>query len=543
MARLLAVFLFAASVRSENVTVQLLVTTDMHGNLRAWDYYTAKPVPRGLTRLATLIKTAKQSNPNTLLLDVGDTIQGTPMEAVHQGEVRDGKAQRPDPMMAAMNILGYSAMAVGNHEYNFGLKNLGKARDEAKFPWLSANTAAKGGARPFDPVTVKTVGGVKVGVFGITTPNIPNWEKPENYAGYSFLPGVEGARKAVEKLRAEGVDLVVGLVHAGLTPKTGAVSENMADTIAREVPGIDAIYFGHTHQVVELMDVHGVMLVQPKNWAGSLAQSEFSFEKTNGRWKLQSKKNKLLAATMETAEDAELTALAAPYHQAAEQWLSTPIATADTTLDGARGRVQDSALVDAIHEVQLFYTKADVSFTSLFNPRVHVKAGPVTIREIAALYLYENELYAVEGTGATVKAALENSARFFLPCKTSACDAGPLIDRSRPGYNFDMAQGVSYEIDLSRPDGDRIRNLSYKGRPLDPGQKLKIAVNNYRAGGSNGYTMFKTTPIVYRSNREIRDMIIEYYSEHKHLPSKPDNNWRIVPDSARKVLEAEAASP
>ena len=118
-----------------------------------------------------------------------------------------------------------------------------------------------------------------------------------------------------------------------------------------------------------------------------------------------------------------------------------------------------------------------------------------------------------------------------------------MINRSLPGYNFDMAQGVSYDIDLSGQDGDRIRNLMYKGKPLDPSQKLKIAVNNYRAGGSNGYTMFKTTPIVYRSNREIRDMIIEYYSEHQHLPSKPDNNWRIVPDSARKVLEAEAAAP
>lgn len=541
--RRLLIFLATTGLWAETVTVQLLVTTDMHGNLLAWDYYTARPVPRGLTKLATIVDRARGENPNTILLDVGDTIQGTPMESVHSSAVRAGNALGPDPMMAAMNLLGYSAMAVGNHEYNFGLKVLNKARDEAKFSWLSANTVAKGNARPFDPYIVKTVAGVKVGIFGITTPNIPNWEKPENYAGYSYRPAIEASREVVAKLRSQGVDLVVGLVHAGLTPKTGEVTENMADSIARQVPGIDAIFFGHTHQVVEEMDVNGVMMVQPRNWGGSLARAEFEFDRKNGKWTLAGKRNKLLPATADTPEDTRLVALAKPYHEAAEKWLSTKVATAAVTLDGGRGRIEDTALVDAIHEVQMAYGKADISFTSLFNPRVHVNAGPVTIREIAMLYLYDNELYAVEGTGAMVKAALENSAKFFLPCKTPACDAGPLINRSLPGYNYDMAQGVEYEVDVSRPLGDRVRNLLYRGQPLAPEAKVRIALNNYRAAGSNGYDMFKDAKIVWRSNREIRDLIVEYYSEHKQLPTKPDGNWRIVPEAARRVLEKEAGAP
>lgn len=542
MVRILLLALLGTVLSAETATIQILATTDMHGNILPWDYYTARNVPRGVAKLATLIKQARAANPNTLLIDNGDTIQGTPLEALHQAGVRDGKADRADPMMLVMNKLGYTSMTVGNHEYNFGLKNLNRARDEARFPWLSGNTVAKGGARPFDPYIIKTVGGVRVAIFGITTPNIPNWEKPENYAGYSYTAGVEASKAIVEKLKTEKVDLIVGSVHAGLTPKSGEQFENMADAIAKEVPGIDAIVYGHTHQDMEDLRVNGVLLTQPGRWADKLSVLTFTLEKDGAKWKLTDKKAKLVKATAETAVDPEIEAIAKPYHDAAEKWLSTTVAHADVALDARLGRIEDTALLDAVQTVQMFYAKADVSFSSLFNPRLKVPAGDVTVREIAALYLYENELYAIEGNGAMVKAALENAARYYLSCKEPTCATGPLTDRSKPGYNFDIAQGVSYEIDLSQPDGQRIKNLRYKGAPLKDDQKLRLAVNNYRAGGSNGYTMFKNAPIVWRSNQEIRDLIIEYYSQRKNLPSKPDNNWRIIPAGALKILESESGS-
>jgi 2',3'-cyclic-nucleotide 2'-phosphodiesterase/3'-nucleotidase len=539
---LAAVCLLTFSVCAETVRIQVLATTDLHGNLLPWDYFTGKPAPRGLAPLATLIREQRKANPNTLLLDNGDTIQGTPVESLHQAAVRDGGVTRPDPMMAAMNALGYDAMTVGNHEFNFGLGVLNRARNEATFPWLSGNTVASGDARPFEPYILKTVGGVRIGVFGITTPNIPNWEQPENYQGYSFRDGAEASRDLVQKLRGEKADLIIGLVHAGLGPKGRQSHENMADRIARDVPGIDAIIFGHTHQQTADLRINGVLMTQPGRWGERLSVIDFELEKEGNAWRVTSKTARLLNVA-KTPADAEIARIAEPYHRDTEKWLDTAVATAPATLDGKFGRVQDTAIVDAVHAVQLHYAEAQVSFTSLFNPRVRIEAGPVTVRQIAAVYLYDNELYAIDGTGNTIKSALENAAAFYLQCPEPSCRKGPLTDWNKPGYNFDMAQGVEYEVDLSRPVGDRIRNLTYGGQPIRAEQMFRIAVNNYRAAGSNGYIMFKTAPVVWKSNRSIRDLVIEYYAERKRLPAAPDNNWRIVPEAARKVLEAEAAKP
>jgi 2',3'-cyclic-nucleotide 2'-phosphodiesterase/3'-nucleotidase len=218
------------------------------------------------------------------------------------------------------------------------------------------------------------------------------------------------------------------------------------------------------------------------------------------------------------------------------------VAEAPVELSGRLSRVEDTPLIDAIQTVQLYYAKADVSFASCFNPRVLVKQGPVTVRDVAALYIYDNTLYAIEGTGAMVRAALENAARFYKQCPDAACSTGPLINTKVIGFNYDMAEGVDYEIDLMKPEGSRIVNLRFHGKPLKDDQPLRIAVNNYRAGGSAGYEMFRGAKILWRSNDEIRDMIISYYTGKKVLPEKASGNWRVIPASALKVLEEEAAS-
>jgi 2',3'-cyclic-nucleotide 2'-phosphodiesterase/3'-nucleotidase len=246
----------------------------------------------------------------------------------------------------------------------------------------------------------------------------------------------------------------------------------------------------------------------------------------------------LIPVRRETEADAQILKLTKPYHDLAQRYLDTTVAEATAGLDSSLGRVEDTALVDAIQEAQLYYAKADVSFTALFNTRVRVPKGPVTVRQIAALYLYDNELYAIEGNGKMVKDALENAARFYLSCHDPACARGPLINRAIMGYNYDMAEGVSYEIDLTRPVGDRIRNLRRKGSPLQPGQRLRIALNNYRAGGSAGYGMFRGAKILWRSSDDLRNLIVMYYTEHRRLPAKPDDNWRVVPEGARRTLEA-----
>ncbi|HEX4592818.1 MAG TPA: 5'-nucleotidase C-terminal domain-containing protein [Bryobacteraceae bacterium] len=558
----LAFLLVVSAARAEAVRISILATTDLHGNLLPYDYYTAQPVDRGLAKIASLIQDARGENPNNLLIDCGDTIQGTPLESVYQQYIEtghlplnisfSGQALTRDPMMLAMNDIGYDAMVVGNHEFNFGLKNLAQARAAADFPWISANIAITDGAavKPFAPYFVKTVAGIKIAIIGITTPSIPDWESEEHYHGYHFEAGVAAARRAVEEVRTrEHPDVVILAAHSGLDrdPKalaaaTGDAREDMVYQIATEVKGIDAIIFGHTHQQQPGLKLGDVLLMQPKNWGMSLGRMDLVLDRdASGAWKIVSKTSRLIPVTAATLSDGKLLEIGKPYHQLAERYLNTQIADAPVSLDARLARVQDTALLDAVQQVQLFYSKADVSFVSAFNTRVAIPKGPVTVREIAALYVYENELYTIEGNGKMVREALENAARYYQTCPGD-CSQGPLIDRKVIGYNYDMAEGVDYEIDLTRPVGDRIRNLHWHGQPLQDTQPLRIAVNNYRSGGSAGYSVYRGAKVVWRSGDEIRDLVIRYYIEHKELPTKPDGNWRIVPEAARKELEKEVST-
>jgi len=557
----LALISLPAAAPARRVTVTVLATTDLHGNLYPVDYFTGKPSDRGLAKIATLVRAARRDAPNALLIDCGDTIQGTPVETVYQSYVTTGRlplhlkfrgrALRHDPMMAAMNQLGYTALVLGNHDFNFGLKNLDHARRDAGFPWLSANTVVEPGslARPFDPYTVRTVDGVKVAIIGLTTPAIPEWEEPAHYQGYRFLDAQQVAQSEVATLRRDvHPDMVIAAVHAGLgrperRHSPGAEPpENMVLDIAKEVRGLDAIVFGHSHQQLAGDRVGDVLLVQPKNWGGSLARLDFTLDDSSGHWRVVDKASRLIPVKPETVADPEILSIARPYHELAERFLNTPVAESPVDMTGRIARFEDTALVDAIQTVQLANTGADVSFTALFYPGVTIPKGPVTVRQIAALYVYDNELYTLQGDGRMVKDALENAARFFRTCPDRACSHGPLVSHEAAGFNYDMAEGVDYEIDLTRPEGQRIVNLNWHGRPLDPNQKLRIAVNNYRAGGSGGYGMFRNATVLWKSNTDIRTLIIEYYSTHHRLPARASGNWRIVPPAAVTVLEREEAA-
>jgi len=526
-----------ATLHARSVTIRVLVTTDLHGNIYPYDYFTATPANRGLAKIATLIEAERREDPRALLIDCGDTIQGTPLEATHQLAVALGKTNRQDPMMLAMNTLRYDAMTMGNHELNFGLRNLNAARATAKFPWLSANTRAEAGAKPFAPYVIKVVDGVRVAIIGITTPSIPLWEKPENYKGYKFIGGEAASREYVKIVREkERADVVLIASHAGLDRdiRTGKTfpnvtpGENMVWDIAERVGGIDAVVYGHTHRTIVNQSINGVALLQPMNWGGSLGRLDITVDDADGAWKVTAKKGMLIPVRAETAADEKILAIAKPYHDAAEKELGTPVAESPVDMDGAVTRDVDTALIDSIQEVQLHYAKADVSFAAAFNLNMRIRKGPMTVRELAALYVFENELYAIEGDGKMVKEALENAARYYAPCPSEGCNGKPRTNPAVIGFNYDMAQGVEYAIDPSKPEGQRIVNLKYKGAPLAMDQKLRIAVNNYRYAGSAGYGMFTGSKILWQSNTPIRDLMLEYYTRKKTLPAKADGNWRVV---------------
>jgi 2',3'-cyclic-nucleotide 2'-phosphodiesterase (5'-nucleotidase family) len=514
--------------------VVILGTTDMHGRLFPIDYYTNKYDNVGIAKVATLVKETRKNDPNLLLVDSGDTIQGTPLEYFHNKR----NNAPPDPMMLAMNTLHYDAMTVGNHEYNFGLKVLEKARGEAKFPWLSANTYNKATTTThYQPYIVKEVNGVRVGVLGLTTPGIPNWENVPNYEGLEFKETVSEAKKWVAILRdKEKVDVVAIAMHMGTEEdlRTGSTSpsqvpnENAAVAISRQVPGIDVILMGHTHRDVPSVIVNGVLLTQASRWASHLARADIYLEKTRAdRWQVIAKQSRTIPVTEKTAIDPEIAQLGQPYDKETQDWLGRTIGESPAEITSQDCRFRDTAIIDLIQRVQLEAGKGDVSMAACFNPEARIPKGPVTVRDIAGLYEYENTLVTLELTGQQLKDALEHSARYFREYQTGKSLA-ELVDQRIPGYNFDMAEGVSYELDVTKPFGDRIQNLKFKGQPVEPTQKLRVVTNNYRVNGGGGFTMFKDAPVVYRSSEEVRELIIDWVERNKTIPTTVNNNWRIV---------------
>ena len=530
---LLGVVTFAQNGTLRRVQITVLSTTDLHGNIDPIDYYTNKPDNRGLAKLATLIKRVRRDQPNTLLIDSGDTIQGTPLESYHSR-----KNNEPiDPMMLVMNSLNYDAMAVGNHEYNFGLKVLEKARSEAKFPWLSANTyESKTGKPHYAPYLVRDVAGIKVGILGLTTPGVPNWDNPQNYAGLEFRNPIVEAKKWVNILRTkERVDLVLIAMHMGLDEdlRTGELNpgqvpdENEAIAIAKQVPGVDAIFMGHTHREVPSLILNGVLITQANRWGSHLARADFYLDRTRAGWKIYAKSARTIPSDDRVEPDPEVVKLAEPYDRETQAWLGRTIGESTAELTAREARFQDTAILDLIQKVQLEAGKADVSMVASFNSEARIAKGPVTVRDIAGLYVYENTLVVLEVTGQQLKEALEHSAKYFktyIPGKPLADQ----IDEKIPSYNFDIAEGVNYDLDLTKPIGQRIQNLTFKGQPVRPDQKFRLATNNYRVNGGGGYSMYKSAPVVYRSGEEIRELIIDWLEVHKTVPSEPTNNWRLV---------------
>ena len=531
---ILALVLAAHSFAPDRVQITILGTTDLHGNILPVDYYTNKADNRGLAKIATLIKRVRKEHPNVLLIDSGDTIQGSPLESFHGRK----NNQPPDPMMLAMSSLNYDAMAVGNHEYNFGLKVLEKARNEANFPWLSANTYDKTSQKPhYKPYVVKEVAGVRIGILGLTTPGIPYWDNPPNYAGLEFHEPVAEARKWVPILRdQERADVVVVAMHMGLGEdlRTGEVSpgqvphENEAITIAKEVPGVDVIFMGHTHRDVPSLYINGVLLTQANHWGRHLARADVYLQKSGTGWRVYAKSARTIPADDRVEPDPEVVKIAEPYDRETEGWLSKVVGESSEELTARDARFRDTAILDLIQKVQLEAGKADVSMVASFNQEARIEKGQVSVRDIAGLYVYENTLVVLEVTGQQLKDALEHSAKYYKPYVEGKAPSD-LIDEKIPAYNFDIAEGVTYDLDISKPIGQRIQNLRFRGQPLSLSKKLRLATNNYRVNGGGGYTMYKAAPVVYRSSEEIREMIIDWVERNKTIPTKPNNNWRILP--------------
>ena len=524
--------LLAAQPARQHLTV--LHTSDIHGSVLPFDDARNRPADGSLAQVATLVKEIREkAHDPVLLLDSGDTIQGTPLEQFV--DVRWGE---PSPTIAAMNAMGYQAMAVGNHEFNFGLEVLRRAERQAHFPFLSANTVKIATGKPaFRPYVILRAGKVRVGVLGLTTPRIPGWEMPEHYKGLRFEPMDEAARHWVPILRGtERCDLVVVLAHTGFErdPQTGKAlggeEENFAWRLS-EVPGIDLLLTGHTHRNIPPRKLHGVIVSQPSSHAKRLTRIDLDLERTGGAWHIASWHGENLKV-VGVPPDPAIVAAAEPAHRRVVAALDGPVGhvTAPVSVHGCR--LGDCAALDLIHAVQLEASGADLSLASLLTMRTpDLPAGPVTWRWVYALYVYPNTLVAVRLTGAQVKDVLEHAALYYAGLD---CSSGPgcelLVDRRVRGYNVDTMEGLSYRIDPTRPAGDRVQDLRYHGLPLDLHASFTVVCNNYRAAGGGGFPHLSGAKVVWKSSEGMTDLIGDWLQRHDPWVPRVDGNWSIAPN-------------
>jgi 2',3'-cyclic-nucleotide 2'-phosphodiesterase/3'-nucleotidase len=490
----------------------VLHTTDLHGALLSGDAISDRPSPRGLARISTLVQRARAEGPPVLLLDAGDALTGSPLAATWYA----GERSAPEPVTAVMNRIGYDAMAVGNHEFDPAPSVREDVRRQARFPWLAANVIRESdGKLAFTPSLVKDLGGVKVGIVGLATPATPSFDTPDHTAGLRFQPMVESARLEVKRLRdEERCDVVLLLAHTGLEKGAASGTERKGDTegenqgfrLATEVPGVDAVILGHTHESIPSARPVNVLVTQAGSHGRQLGRIDFTLERATAgeRWKVRPRAT-LVAVADSIAEDPAIVAIAAPWQEMADRALDQTVATLPARLAAPQGRHADSPLWQLIHSAQLAATNADVSLSALPDPVVTLGPGPVTMRDLWRLYPYDNGLEVLELTGAELKTALERSAEYFQGY-TFAADR-PLAEPGRPGYQYDAAHGVRYTVDLTRPAGGRIVGLSRNGRPLSADERLTVAVNSYRGGGAGGYDMIARAPRVKRVEGGVREAL------------------------------------
>lgn len=565
---LLLQFATSVSAQDEQQTLTLLETSDLHGNLMPWDYYSNKSAEWGLAKVATLIRQERSADPNLLLLDAGDTIQGTPLAYYYN--VIDTNA--PNPMALTMSSLGYDAVAIGNHEFNYGRDVLQRYIDQASYPVLSANTRTTDGGEAYKPYIIKEVKGVKVGILGMTTATIPTWEKPQNIAGLRFDDPVAIASRYVPQMRSEGADVVVVLQHIGwekapkdagqadswLTdsatwPGTGSLpGENETVRLAEQVPGIDAIMVGHSHLNVPKTVINGVIITEPSYWGRNLSKITLNVQKVDGRWQVTGKDSTSLSVT-NVAPDPDLAALAQPYHDQTLQYISQPVGTTTAAFEGGpRGRYRDGALADLINTVQKQAAAAagypvDLSLAALFTDGGMLPAGQIALRDAYSIYIYDNTLYVMEINGDILRRALERDAEYFRQLDPNALPDDPkgvVADNARD-YNWDLYSDVEYTIDLTRPAGERVTQLRYKGQDVTPDQPFRIAINNYRAGGGGAYAMFREGTIVWQSTYEVRDLIADYLKQAGTLDPQQVNqqNFTLVPDLYAHYFAPQPPTP
>lgn len=514
----------AAGTGETHITI--IGTSDTHGNIWGYSYEDMKEsTGDGLARISTYVNQVRAENPNTILVDAGDTIQGTIMT-----DDLYSKDTANHPVPAALNYMKYDAWTLGNHEFNFGVDKLQSIIDQADMPVLAANIKnADGSYFTGAGYTIVERGGVNVAIIGVDTPNIPRWDgTKQGVDQLTFEPMADAVAECIEEI-GDQADVIMVSAHAGLEAEYSTDGSDAAKTILDKCPEVDVLQMGHTHTTYINNDT--IPVGEAKNNAGEVVRYDLT---------LNSDKE-ITSATVETVSmkdvepDQGLRDVAA-IKEAQEKTVSfiqdnvLGHAAADfqpvNEISGLpEGRLQDTAVIDLIGTVQLENSGADVTAVALFKDTSDLKKGDLNYGNMFDIYKYPNVLYTVKVTGAEMKAYMEWAAECWNQWKPG--DINISFNPDKAGYLHDHFIGLNYEVNLSKPAGQRIENVTFQGQPLTDDQVLTLCVNDYR------YTGLKNEGIIsgekeWESSASVRDMLVAYLAEHDPLEPVVDNNWKIT---------------
>lgn len=596
--------LLAGSAAAQTLKLRILGTTDLHVHMLAWDYYQDKASDEyGLARTATLIKAARAEARNTLLFDNGDLLQGNPMGDV-MARVQPLQPGQVHPVHKVMNALGYDAGNIGNHEFNYGLAFLKNALQGAAFPYVSANVVEDSGAdkgkpafRPYVILNRRFTDeagqshDMKIGVIGFVPPQIMLWDRL-NLTGRVAAKDIPAtARELVPKMRAEGADVVVVIAHSGFEfGETVFFAENTVARLA-EVPGVDAIVFGHSHGEfpgrffnrhpkvdLERGLINGVPAVMAGFWGSHLGVIDLTLTRSDGRWKSAEPRAHLRpvydrATRKPLAEPDPMVAdIVKREHEATLAYVRAEVARTAQPIHSFFAQVADDPSVQLVSLAQVAYAKKALAGTpheklpilSAAAPfksggrggaqnYTDIPVGPVAIRNVADLYVYPNTLQVVKLSGAQVREWLEMSAQAFNRIDPAGAPEQNLINGSFPSYNFDTIDGVTYRIDVTQParydrngklvapDARRIVDLRFNGQPIDDKAEFAVVTNNYRASGGGSFPGLDGSNIILSSPDENREALLQYLQATKTVQPAADNNWRLQPVAGVKLRFTSSA--
>lgn len=585
MARNVAATEDTKPVEGQTVDLRILATTDLHTNLVNYDYYQDKPVETlGLAKTAVLIEKAKKENPNVLLVDNGDTIQGTPL-GTYKAIVDPVEKGEQHPMYAALQALGFEAGTLGNHEFNYGLDYLNRVIETAGMPLVNANV--------LDPATGKFIyqpykiiektftdtqgrlTTVKIGVTGIVPPQILNWDKANLEGKVVVRDSVEAIRDIIPEMRKAGADITLVLSHSGIgDDKYEKGEENEGYQIA-SLPGVDAVVTGHSHaefpsgngtgfyeKYPGVDGVNGKINGTPVTMAGKygdhLGVIDLKLNYTDGKWKVTDSKGSIRKVdTKSNVADQRVVDIAKESHQGTINYVRQQVGTTTAPITSYFALVKDDPSVQIVNNAQLWYAKQELAGTPEANLPIlsaaapfkagtrgdataytDIPAGPIAIKNVADLYLYDNVTAILKVNGAQLKEWLEMSAGQFNTIDPNNSQPQNLVNTDYRTYNFDVIDGVTYEFDitqpnkydregkLANPNASRVRNLKYQGKEIDPNQEFIVVTNNYRSNGN--FPGVREASLNRLLNLENRQAIINYILAVKNINPSADQNWHFA---------------